>query len=227
MKPENLKSPFTWAQRHIMIQDRVWYVPDSCEDHAKFSFPGWVHPQMFDQERPICIEYCSGNGAWIAAKALAYPDFNWVAIERKFDRVRKIWSKIKNFSLFNLLIVCGEGYRVTQNYIPASSVQAVYINFPDPWPKKRHAKHRLIQVPFIEEIYRVLQPSGVLTMVTDDVDYSEEMIHTLNQVAGFQSLFSHPYYVNEFPSYGNSYFEDLWRQKGKNIRYHAFRKTKN
>lgn len=224
MKPEDLKSPFTWDQRHIVIQDRVWYVPDQYEDYTSFSFPGWGNPQLFDQALPICIEYCSGNGAWVAAKAKAQPECNWIAIERKFDRVRKIWSKVKNYDLSNLLIVCGEGFRVTQHYFPPSSVQSVFINFPDPWPKKRHAKHRLIQVPFVEEIHRILQPTGVLTLVTDDESYSNNMIEVLHQVAGFQSLFGNPHYVTDYLDYGTSYFEDLWRQKGKVIRYHAFRK---
>lgn len=224
MKPEDLQSPFTWAERHVVVQDRVWYVPNQYEDFASFSFPGWEHSLFFDQEKPICLEYCSGNGAWIAAKAKEQPQYNWVAVELKFDRVRKIWSKIKNFELPNLLAVCGEGYRITQHYIPNASVFAVFINFPDPWPKKRHAKHRIVQASFIEQIHRILQPGGVLTMVTDDSSYSREMVDVLLQFSCFESLFPHPFYVTEYSSYGTSYFEDLWRQKGKQIHYHAFRK---
>lgn len=224
MKPGNLKSPFTWNERCVLIQDRVWYLPVRCENEEKFSFPGWTSPLIFEQERPICIEYCSGNGDWIAAKAQDYPEYNWVAVEHNFDRVRKIWAKLKNFSLTNLFIVCGEGFNLTKQYLPSTSVQAVYINFPDPWPKKRHAKHRLVQEPFIKEIERILQPGGVLSMVTDDVPYSKIMIEVLHQFAGFQSLFTEPYYSNEYPAYGSSYFHDLWRQKGKIIRYHLFGK---
>jgi tRNA (guanine-N7-)-methyltransferase len=223
MKPKDLKSPFKKEEGQILIHDQVWYIPDSCSNRTSFSFPGWTHPQMFNQDRPICIEYCSGNGAWIAAKAQSHPECNWVAIEHKFDRVRKIWSKLKNLSLQNLLAVCGEGYQVTQGYIPTSSVQSIFINFPDPWPKRRHAKNRLIQVPFIKEMHRILQPEGILTMVTDDESYSKTIIDLFHQVAGFQSLFPSPYYVTDYPSYGTSYFEDLWRLKGKAIRYHAFR----
>lgn len=222
MKPHHLKSPFTWDKRHILVHDRVWYVPDQFKDYASFSFPGWTNSQFFEQERPVCLEYCSGNGAWIAVKAREHPDFNWVAIDCKFDRVRKIWSKIKNFELSNLLAVCGEGYRVTRQYIPPESVQNVYINFPDPWPKQKHAKNRLVQVPFIEEIYRILKPEGILTMVTDDESYSQMMISVLRKFLGFKSLFGEPYYVVDYPNYGASYFEELWRQKGKRIRYHAF-----
>ncbi len=224
MKPDDLKRPFQWVNRHILIQDRIWYVPDQYEDQGQFVFPGWTHPQTFAHERPICIEYCSGNGAWIAAKAQANPQQNWVAVELKFERVRKIWAKIKNQDLSNLFVICGEGHRVTQNYFPSASVHSVFINFPDPWPKNRHAKHRLVQVAFVREIERILQPHGTLTLVTDDPAYSEGMIHVMQQIAGFQSVFEAPYYVKEYPDYGTSYFEDLWRQKGKSIRYHAFRK---
>lgn len=224
MKPNELKSPFKWQDRKILIHDRVWYVPDQYEDFASFSFPGWSHPSLFDQERPVRLEFCSGNGAWIAAKAQAHPDYNWVAVERKFERVKRIWSKIKNYNLTNLLTVCSEGHRLTRHYVPDASVQAVYINFPDPWPKKRHWKNRIVQIPFIHEVRRILQPGGVLTLVTDDAPYSRWMIDTLHKAAGFQSEYPDPYFVSEYPNYGTSFFEDLWRQKGKTIHYHAFRK---
>ncbi|MFI0435788.1 MAG: tRNA (guanine(46)-N(7))-methyltransferase TrmB [Parachlamydiaceae bacterium] len=222
MKPADLKSPFKWNERHVLVEDHVWYVPDLYDDFESFSFPGWKSPLFFDQDKPICVEYCSGNGAWIEARAQIEPHYNWVAIERKFVRVRKIWSKIKNGQLPNLLAVCAEGYQVTRRYIPTESVHAVFINFPDPWPKSRHAKHRIVQVPFIQEIYRILEPSGSLTLVTDDEEYSKEMINVLFQISGFQPLFPSPYYVHEYPSYGTSYFEDLWRKKGKKIFYHTF-----
>lgn len=225
MKPADLQSPFTWAKRHIVVHDRIWYIPDRYNDFASFSFPGWNHPLFFEQERPICLEYCSGNGAWIAAKAQAQPEYNWVAVECKFERVRRIWSKVKNFQLSNLLTVCGEGFVTTRQYIPSESIQAVFINFPDPWPKNRHAKHRIVQVPFIEEVHRILRSDGVLTMVTDDADHSQYMIDVMQKIPGFESVFPDPFYVTEYPTYGTSYFEDLWRQKGKTIRYHAFRKV--
>jgi tRNA (guanine-N7-)-methyltransferase len=224
MKLEKLKSPFTWNKRHILVQDRVWYVPDGYEDYASFSFPGWEHPLFFNGERPICLEYCSGNGAWIAAKAQAQPEYNWVAVERKFDRVRKIWAKTTKFQLNNLLMICGEGHRVTHHYLPNGSVHSVFINFPDPWPKQRHAKHRIVQVPFIEEVRRILCKGGTLTMVTDDVPHSQWMIKVLQCIPGFESVFPDPFYVTDYPDYGTSFFEDLWRQKGKAIHYHVFRK---
>lgn len=224
MKPEKLKCPFIWHERKILIHDRVWYIPDRCEENG-FVFPGWHDESTFSTDRPICIEYCSGNGGWIASKAQANTDQNWVAVERKFPRVQKIWSKIKKFNLANLFVICGEGHQATNQYFPKNSVNEVFINFPDPWPKTRHAKHRIVQPAFITEIRRILEEKGTLTMVTDDPVYSASMIADVQAVGGFESNFPHPYYSLELPNYGTSFFEDLWRQKGKDIHYHVFQKT--
>lgn len=225
MRPKDLKSPFDWENRHVTIEDRIWYVPGNFEDYHLFTFPGWHHSSIFDEQKPICLEFCSGNGAWIAEKARSSPNFNWVAIERKFVRVRKIWSKIKNLNLKNLLAVCSEGYTLSEKYLPSESVQKVFINFPDPWPKTRHGKHRIIQAPFIKEMSRILQLNGELTIVTDDEDYSKSIIKILREFPTFQSLCGEDYCVEEYPQYGTSYFEDLWRGQGKKIRYHLFRKV--
>lgn len=224
MKPKNLKHPFPWEKRTVLIQDRVWYVPDFLDNYSFFQFPGWSSSELFANQNPIYVEYCSGNGAWIAQKAMEEPQINWVAIEMKFERVRKIWSKIKNLQLNNLLVICGEGYRVTSNYFPSSCIEKVFINFPDPWPKKRHAKNRIIKPAFMDEIGRILTDNGVITMVTDDPDYSHEMTDTVSSVQGFSSLHQDPCYVTHLEGYGSSYFDQLWRDKGKVIHYHQYRK---
>lgn len=222
-KPEYLKFPFIQGQRKVLLQDRILYVPHDCQPDA-FQFSGWESPEIFSNNLPIKIEYCSGNGAWIASKAQEDLSCNWVAIEKKFMRVKKIWSKMKNLQLNQLLIVCGEGYQATQNYFPSASVTEIFINFPDPWPKTRHFKHRLIQPPFISEMLRILKQGGQLTFVTDDPAYSEWMMKKIKESPGFVSKTAEPYLI-EMPGYGSSYFEDLWREKGKEIRYHQYYKA--
>lgn len=224
MKPEDLISPYCWNNRCVAIHDHVWYVPDYYDHYQQFTFPGWQDTQVFANNQPIKVEYCSGNGAWIAARAETDPTSNWVAVEKQFVRARKIWSKIKNQNLANLLVVCGEGYKVTHHYFPSETVQEVFINFPDPWPKRRHAKHRIIQPSFIQEIERVLVKNGTLTFVTDDEDYSALMIKEMVRFKGFESYYPEPYFTTECPDYGSSFFEDLWRGQGKQIRYHQYRK---
>lgn len=224
MKPEDLIPPFPKSERKIVIHDRVWYLPDPHLAENNFIFPGWHHPDLFSNTNPVCIEYCSGNGAWIAAQAQAHPEINWVAIEKKFMRVRKIWSKIKNLELNNLIVVCGEAFRATHTQFPSACAADVFINFPDPWPKKRHAKHRLIQPLFVQELARILQTDKRVTFVTDDPDYSQEVIGVFLSDASFRSHYPAPFFSTDENHYGTSYFEELWRSKGKTIRYHRFLK---
>lgn len=225
MKPDDLKLPFKWSERTVVIHDRVFFVPQRLKTYKNYTFPGWTSTDFFGNDRPIKIEYCSGNGAWITAQALAHPQFNWIAVEMKWPRVKKIWSKTKNHSLSNLIVVCGEALHTTSLYLPDASVTEVFVNFPDPWPKKRHWKHRLINDQFLQEMMRILTLNGSMTFVTDDVDYSDVMVKEMHLMKNvFLSSFPPPFFATELSGYGSSYFEDLWRSKGRQIRYHRFEK---
>jgi len=222
MKPKDLKALFSWEERKPYLDGPLFYVPNFFEKHDKALFPGWEDPQIFAAKQPIYIEYCSGNGDWILKKAMENPHLNWVAVEYQFERVRKIWAKIKNFNLSNLFIISGEAMTFTKNYISDASVEKVFVNFPDPWPKKRHHKHRLMQTSFIEELYRILLPNGGITFVTDDSDYLQWTLDLLLKNLRFQSLHPEPYYATNLFNYGSSYFESLWKEKGKTLHYVEF-----
>lgn len=222
MKPKDLKPPFTWKDRRVELAGGVLFVPEHYDRYDEFQFPGWDAPMLFGKERPVRIEFCSGNGDWIAHRAGKDRESNWVAVEKMFDRTRKIWSKAKNFGLDNLFIICGEALLATSLYLPPSSVEEVFVNFPDPWPKQRHAKHRLIKEPFLNQLERILKPSGLVTLVTDDREYCQQMIQQFINSSGFQPVYPAPYYVTEYLNYGSSYFEDLWKRKGRLIHYLQF-----
>ena len=104
MKAKDLKPPFDWNSRRVLIHDRIWYSPLRHENEEEFSFPGWNSPELFENDNPVHVEYCSGNGAWIVDKAVNFPEVNWVAVEMKFPRVSKIWAKIKTLNLKNLIV---------------------------------------------------------------------------------------------------------------------------
>lgn len=223
MRPKDLTSPFTWENRRVVLCDKILFVPDYYEAYQDFPPIDWRDPAIFGNEHPIHLEYCSGNGEWIAERALRYPESNWVAVEKKFTRVRKIWAKKKNLGLDNLFIVCGEAFRVSRHYFPSASMAEISINFPDPWPKTRHAKHRLIQAAFIEEIARILLPQAPFRFVTDDAAYSQIFRQEMARHPYFVSSFPLPYYRTDVMDYGDSYFDRLWRGKGKSIRFHEYR----
>lgn len=208
-----------------MIEDRVWFVPEMDSEDKTFRFPGWEDPALFGNDNPVSVEYCSGNGDWIVKRAKEEKERNWVAVEVKFQRVRKIWSKLKNEGLQNLVVICGEGLKVTKSYFPSGSIDSLYVNFPDPWPKRRHAKNRIVREEFVEEAARITRCHGELTLVTDDPAYSLQMIDKVLCNPAFSSLIPAPHYVTERDNYGASWFEALWREKGKAIRFHQFRKV--
>lgn len=224
MKASDLKFPYQWEERRPELKDKVLFVPSHYDKHQEWKFPQWEDPLLFGKKGKVIIEYCSGNGSWVIQKALLSPKDHWVAIEKKFERVRKIWSKLHNQGLHNLFVVCGEALTFTRYYLPTESVDEIYINFPDPWPKLKHAKHRLIQQPFTLELCRILKKGGRALFVTDHEGYSQQMIKEMLDTPGLKSCFPPPYFKTEMENYGTSYFDALWRQKGKTIHYHQFEK---
>lgn len=221
MKPKHLKFPYRWEERRPMVAEGVLFVPEYYDHHHIWTFPGWQ--AIFGNDKPVTIEFCTGNGTWLTEKAKDNSR-NWVAVEWDFERVRKIWSKTKNYNLSNLFIVCGEAQVFARNYIPSASVDEVYINFPDPWPKPKHAKNRLFQHPFITELAKVLRPEGNVTIVTDHPPYGLQIIREFLSGSLWESAFPNPYFITEWEGYGTSYFDTLWRDKGKTIHYFQFRK---
>ncbi len=227
MRPKQLKFPFRWEERAPILLEKVLYVPKHYQEHDQWNKQAlWDVFSSFDS---ICIEYCAGNGAWIEQKAKDNSQVLWVAVEKRFDRVQKIWAKQQNYSLNNLLVVCGDALTFTKHYIKDSTVEAVFVNFPDPWPKEKHAKNRLIQREFVEEIRRIVKRGGEATFVSDDEAYSHQMIEEMTAENGkfWQAVFPAPFYVTQWPSqkpsYGSvSFFEELWRSQGKNIHYMQF-----
>lgn len=222
MKPKTLKFPFPYQERRPLLADDVLYVPKCYEDHNLWDKTD-LHNKIANFSS-VSLEYCSGNGTWIAEKAKQNPSSLWIAVEKRFDRVQKIWAKKHNLLIPNLLIVCGEAYTFTHYYLQSNTIDQVFVNFPDPWPKQKHAKHRLIQKPFIDEVTRITKPSAQVIFATDDEPYSLQMIEEMQREGLWKSSFSAPFYTTEWDAYGTSYFEDLWKSQGRIIRYMMFTK---
>lgn len=233
MRPKDFKIPFKRLGGQHVFNDRIIHLAKLkysqasliAEAKNSFIFPDWEHPDFFGNQKPVYVEYCSGNGLWIAERARANPHINWVAVEMRLDRTKKIWSKIKNFQIDNLLVVNGEGEFATQAYFPKNSVSAIYINFPDPWPKRCHAKNRIIQPSFIKAMAEILKEKGEIIVVTDDAMFSEWTLETFRKSPQFSSSIAAPHYKTEWANYGDSFFDALWREKGCTIRYHHFLKN--
>jgi tRNA (guanine-N7-)-methyltransferase len=220
VRPCDLRPPFSKETPNTCIHDRVWYAQDT--NNSSFQFPGWYSKDLFVRPGDIQVEYCSGNGTWIAEKALQFPEKNWIAVEKRFDRARKIWSKIKNLNITNLVVVWGEAYALSTRFFPTNSISSIFVNFPDPWPKRRHAKYRIISASFFEEAHRVLIPGGELIFVTDDIPYSEFFLKTASTQHRWKQTLGDPGYGTPPPGYGDSYFSSLFQSQSLPLRFHRF-----
>ncbi len=220
MKPKDLISPFKTKPKAVLLDriEKIFYIPKRTE-RVQIDFDLKC---LFQKSAPIHLEFCSGNGEWICEKAELHPEINWVALEMRFDRVQKIWSKMKNREIPNLFILCGEALDTATHYIPEGSIDQISVNFPDPWPKKRHAKHRLIQPPFLDQMARILKSDGQVDTLTDDPNYFEQIASTFVQHPSFTSLIPPPYYHSDIEDYGVSYFMKLWKEKKRSFYFSKF-----
>lgn len=216
MKPKKLRFPYTWEERRPLIQDNILYIPNYYFNHEI-----WVKEQgswnPFPNKHPIHIEFCSGNGEWIINRASSEPHINWIAVEMDFPRVRKIWSKRANRSLHNLFIVCGKAENFLSYYVGEDFFAKAFVHFPDPWPRKKHTKHRLLKSEFLLSMQYSLRNNGEMHLLTDAKAYIEESIQVAKDLPAWCYLYDSPHFVIHSEEQGSSWFHRLWQDKGRDI----------
>lgn len=142
---------------------------------------------IFGREAPIHLEIGFGNGDALAAMAARHPECNYLGIEVHRPGVGRLLRRIEAEGLANVRLLCADAGEVLARDIPDEALAAVYIFFPDPWPKKRHQKRRLVQPQFLELLRRKLKIGGRLYLATDWRDYAEGMLAALTQAPGWDN----------------------------------------
>ena len=130
---------------------------------------------LFAQAQPLEIEIGSGDGSFLAAYAKLHPERNFFGIERLLGRMRKLDRKGQRAGLTNLRLLSIEAGYFLKHLAPAGCAAALHIYFPDPWPKRKHRRHRLINEEFPVLAQRLLAPGGMVYLRTDDADYFTQM----------------------------------------------------
>jgi tRNA (guanine-N7-)-methyltransferase len=118
-------------------------------------------------------------GETTADIAQAHPEVNYLGVEVHAPGVGSLLKQIEQRGLSNLRIVQHDAMDVVEHMLAPASLDGVFIFFPDPWPKKRHHKRRLIQPPFVHALALRLKPGGVLHLATDWQEYAEQMLEVL------------------------------------------------
>ena len=142
--------------------------------------------KLFPAEQPLEFEIGSGDGSFTLQYALAHPGTNIVALERLLGRITKLDRKGHRAGLKNLRLLRAEAAYVLEYLLPPGRLDAIHVYFPDPWPKKRHHKNRLISEPFPPLAERLLKAEGVVYLRTDNVEYFEQMLEVFDRAVGFE-----------------------------------------
>lgn len=130
---------------------------------------------LFVTQQPLEVELGAGDGSFLVTWAEKNPAQNFLAVERLLGRLRKAERKIRRQGLSNVRLLRIEAGYFLEYLLPTGSVSALHVYFPDPWPKRKHHRHRLINEHFTNVAAKVLQPGGTVYLRTDDKPYFAQM----------------------------------------------------
>ena len=132
--------------------------------------------KLFPESRPLEVELGSGDGSFLVEYAKRHVDRNFLGVERLLGRIRKLGRKSKRAELINFRAIRIESTYLLEFLLPKKSVSALHIYFPDPWPKRKHKRHRLINERFQVVASQALAPGGRIYLRTDHPEYYAQML---------------------------------------------------
>ncbi len=142
---------------------------------------------LFPRQQALTVEIGFGMGASLLETARLNPGRNFIGIEVHRPGVGKLLAGIAEHGLENLRVICHDAKEVLSRCFEPGTIDRVQILFPDPWPKKRHNKRRLVQAEFIELLGKKLKTGGEIHLATDWEPYAEHMLEVMETAEGFSN----------------------------------------
>jgi tRNA (guanine-N7-)-methyltransferase len=167
--------------------DRWWpelghEVADLVSGAEPFDPPAW-----FGRTAPLLLEIGSGMGETTVALAAAAPEVDHLAVEVFEPGLAQLLMRITEAGLGNVVPVRGDAVALLAERVPADSLDGIRVFFPDPWPKRRHHKRRLIQPEFLTLAATCMKPGAILHCATDWEEYAEQMLEVLSAHPDFEN----------------------------------------
>jgi tRNA (guanine-N7-)-methyltransferase len=184
MMNEQIKS-FVIRNGRCGVRQNLSYLYGLCHYGLTDQFAPWCFETIFGRQADTIVEIGFGMGQSLIEMAQNNPDKNYIGIEVHRPGIGQLLSEVLRLGLQNLRVVPFDAMLAFKKCIPAGSLAGIQIYFPDPWPKKRHHKRRLVQTAFVEVLAQALKPQGYLHCATDWAPYAEFM---LEQIAPCQLL---------------------------------------
>ncbi len=182
-------------------------------------FPPYVWSEVFGRSSPVEVDLGAGDGVYAEVRAKRESDRNFVAVERLLGRATKIAKKAIRNQLTNLKVLRLESSYFIKNLCAESSLDAITVRYPDPWPKRRHHANRLLQKEFFEDAARAVISGGLIKLTTDDREYFEWAQKEAEKCSAWVADLSWTG-VDE----PTSEFEELFAKEGRKVYRRAWRK---
>ena len=161
--------------------DAYWHLYGISYQDAKLDINA-----LFPDSHQVILEIGFGMGEATALIAQKFPDTGFVAVEVHRPGIGKLMARIEELQVRNIRIIEGDAHLILDAMIPDASLDGIHLFFPDPWPKKRHHKRRIVTKDFLSLIYPKLKSDGFIHIATDWLPYAEHMA----EVFAASSLFS-------------------------------------
>lgn len=197
-------------QSFIQIESPNYLKPEDLSTPADWT-------AVFGNDNPLALEIGCGVGDFILKTALDAPETNFVAIDFYNKGCWKTCRRLDRHGVTNVRVLRDEARLFITDRIPRGSLSAVYINCPDPWPKKRHRKRRLVNRQFVEFLLDYLKPGGDFFFATDFDDYGIDVAQALPGVEQIENMFAPDLYRHDFPGYHLSKYMRKFMAEGKQI----------
>jgi tRNA (guanine-N7-)-methyltransferase len=164
-------------------------------------------------ERPLEIDLGCGDGSFLVELAGHHPERDFIGVERLLGRCKKVAKKIRRAGTANARIMRLDSKYVVEWLLPAESVSRIHLLCPDPWPKFKHRRRRLVQIPFLEAVKAALEPGGEFLFMTDHEEYFEEACGKIRESGRFVI---EPWEEDSF-FYPKTDFQIQWEAAGKSM----------
>lgn len=203
------------TQRIIHIDSPLFVREEDLKDREDIS-------DIFDRKAPLTLEIGCGTGDFLLQLARRQPGMNFLGNDIYNKGCYKTCRKADQAGVDNIRVIRMEARHLLGTHIRRESLQAVYINCPDPWPKKRHRRRRLVNRDFLKLLLYCLSPGGRFFFCTDFADYAEGVAE-LFPYQGFRNQLPEPF-VNELEDYPSSKYMQRFRQEGLPLYFMVQRK---
>jgi tRNA (guanine-N7-)-methyltransferase len=171
---------------------------------------------LFGNDQPLELEIGSGKGTFLLGESGARPEVNFLGIEY----ARRYWifaaDRLRRAERVNARVVLAEASAFVRDFIEKESLSAIHVYFPDPWPKTRHHRRRLLQSAFVEELTSKLSPGARLSIATDHLEYFEQIVSSVKRSPLVAVDFARTRAALESEVVGSN-FERKYLREGRNI----------